>query len=68
MLPDQPQLLACDKVNDCVAIESMLHGVFAKKRIRGEWFKLNLRDIATAKSILIENRIKEEPPNANDQS
>ena len=35
-----------------VAVEAMLHAFFHKKRIRGEWFNLDERDIAYIDSAM----------------
>lgn len=38
--------LRCYEVKNPVAVEAMLHAFFHKKRIRGEWFKLDDTDLA----------------------
>jgi predicted GIY-YIG superfamily endonuclease len=35
----------CYQVNDAVSVETMLHSFFHKKRLMGEWFRLNEIDL-----------------------
>ena len=50
-LPYEPELLHVIQTNNIYWAESHLHSFFADKKIRGEWFNLNERDIAMLKQL-----------------
>ena len=44
-LPAPVDRIALIKSEDCVFLETKLHQKFAEKRLNGEWFRLNRRDV-----------------------
>lgn len=52
LLPHDPNVLLCEAVSDRFDTEELLHQTFKLKRKRGEWFKLTLNDVVTAKRII----------------
>lgn len=49
-LPYKPITIHLIKSNDCYLTEKLFHEYFKEKRLRGEWFKLNDKDIKFIKS------------------
>jgi len=43
--------LECNYDENYSHIESFLHAYFSKKRLAGEWFKLNIRDLINIESL-----------------
>ena len=52
LLPIEPEIVFCKKVEDYTKSERILHQHFADKRVRGEWFKLTDEDIKKAKQLV----------------
>jgi hypothetical protein len=51
--PVESELLMHKLFKDCVDQEKRLHKIFAGKRVRGEWFRLNSADLNTLKDVLM---------------
>jgi hypothetical protein len=47
--PFKLSLVSVMLVNNCFKLEAELHYLFAEKRVRGEWFELDNKDLATLK-------------------
>lgn len=54
-LYQEPKTICCEYVGNYVEMEKRLHNLFADKRIRGEWFKLDEKDILEIQKILKES-------------
>ena len=52
LLPIEPEIVFCKKVEDYTQGERTLHEQYAEKRVRGEWFKLSDSDIKKAKKLI----------------
>jgi len=56
-LPEKPQIIMCEEVDNYSAIEEKLHTIFDSKRVRGEWFNLSEKDLKIAKKMINKNKL-----------
>ena len=52
LLPIEPEIVFCKRVDDYTKSEKTLHEQYANKRVRGEWFKLDEEDIKLADKLI----------------
>jgi len=53
IFPEEPKLVLYAPAKDCVALEAELHDLLEHKCVRGEWFRLDEKDLEWVKKFIL---------------